>query len=130
QTVVPVAGLLAETAATLTESEAAQLRRVADLPVRDAEELLLSVDRFRESRPELGLTSIERDALLSGFGLFGIRLSVSLLRHGVVSTATELARELTERSGINDLREVLSTLFFSRREVLKSRSGLLALDAL
>lgn len=130
QTVVPVAGLLAETAATLTESEAAQLRRVADLPVRDAEELLLSVDRFRESRPELGLTSIERDALLSRFGLFGIRLSVSLLRHGVVSTATELARELTERSGINDLREVLSTLFFSRREVLKSRSGLLALDAL
>lgn len=130
QTVVPVAGLLAETAATLTEAEAAQLRRVADLPVRQAEELLLSVDRFRDSMPELGLTSIERDGLLSRFGLFGIRLSVSLLRHGVVSTATELAHELADRSGVNELREVLSTLFYARREVLKSRSGLLALDAL
>lgn len=130
QTVVPVAGLLAETAATLTETETGQLRRVADLPVREADELLLSADRFSQLKPELGLTSLEREGLLGRFGLFGIRLSSTLLRRGVASTATELAGHLAERSGIGDLREVLGSLFFERRDVLKSRSVLLALDAL
>jgi hypothetical protein len=130
QTVVPVAGLLAETAATLTEAEVAHLRKVAALPVSDAESLLLSADRFAELMPALGLTSIEREALLGRFGLFGIRLVASLVRHGVATTATELAAELTDRSGISELREVLNTLFFQRRDVLKSRSALLALDRL
>jgi hypothetical protein len=130
QTVVPVAGLLAETAATLTESEVAQLRKVAQLSVREAEALLLSADRFVQQMPELGLTSIEREALLSRFGMYGVRLVVSMMRHKVATTATELAAELTDRSGISDLREVLSSLFFERRDVLKSRSALLALDRL
>jgi hypothetical protein len=130
QTVVPVAGLLAETAATLTETEVAQLRKVAALPVREADELLLSADRFGQLRPELGLTSIERESLLARFGLFGIRLATTLLRRGAASTATDLAEQLTERSGVTELREVLSSLFFERRDVLKSRSALLALDAL
>lgn len=130
QTVVPVAGLLAETAATLTEPEVAQLRRVAELPAREADELLLSADRFGQEQPGLGLTSIEREQLLARFGLFGLRLATALLRHGVVATATELAAELTNRSGVAELREVLGSLFFERRDVLKSRSALLALDAL
>ncbi|HET6212294.1 MAG TPA: dynamin family protein, partial [Micromonosporaceae bacterium] len=128
QSVLPVAGLLAETAVTLTENEVRQLRRVAEVPVRDAEELLLSADRFVELMPELGLTSIEREALLARFGLFGVRLVATLLRQNVAGTASELARELADRSGLGDLREVLGSLFFERRDVLKSRSALLALD--
>ncbi len=130
QTVVPVAGLLAETAVTLTETEVAQLRRVADVPVREADDLLLTADRFAERMPELGLTSLEREALLRRFGLFGVRLASTLLRRGVASTATELARDLAERSGLGELQEVLRSLFFERRDVLKSRSALLAVDAL
>jgi hypothetical protein len=130
QTVVPVAGLLAETAVSLTETEVAHLRRLADYPARQIEELLLSADRFVDTMPELGLTSIERQQLLARFGLFGVRLASTLLRRGVVSNATELARELTERSGLDELTDVLSSLFFERRDVLKSRSALLALDAL
>ncbi|SNR35223.1 Dynamin family protein [Haloechinothrix alba] len=130
QTVLPIAGLLAETAATVTETEVAQLRRVAAVPVREADELLLSADRFAQRMPELGLTSIEREWLLDRFGLFGLRLATTLLRHQAVSTATELAGQLAERSGIGQLREVLTSLFFERRDVLKSRSALLALDAL
>ncbi|GIE84376.1 dynamin family protein [Actinoplanes regularis] len=127
QSVVPVAGLLAETAATLTETEFARLRRISELPVAQAEQLLLTVDRFVQAQPELGLTSMEREALLFRFGLFGLRLSAALLRHGTCATATELSRELTERSGLGQLREVLGSLFLDRREVLKSRSALLAL---
>jgi hypothetical protein len=130
QTVVPVAGLLAETAATLTEAEVKHLRKIADRSAREAEDLLLSADRFVEKMPELGLTSIERQHLLDRFGLFGVRLASILLRRGVVSTATELAKELTERSGLNDLRQVLASLFFERRSILKCRSALIALDAL
>jgi Dynamin family len=130
QTVLPVAGLLAETAVTLTETEVGQLRRVADLDVRPAEELLLSADRFLELMPELGLTSIEREALLARFGLFGVRLAAMLLRRGVAATAGELSRELVARSGLTELREVLASLFFERSDILKSRSALLALDSL
>jgi len=130
QTVVPVAGLLAETAVTLTETEVAQLRRVADVPVREADDLLLTADRFVERMPELGLTSLEREALLKRLGLFGVRLASTLLRRGVASTATELARDLGERSGLGELQDVLRSLFFERRDVLKSRSALLALDTL
>jgi hypothetical protein len=130
QTVVPVAGLLAETAATVTEAEVAQLRVIAQLPVPQAEALLLSADRFVNLMPELGLTSLEREALLARFGMYGVRLATTLLRHKVVSTATELATELSDRSGIGDLRDVLATLFFERGDVLKSRSALLALDRL
>ncbi|HEX6967857.1 MAG TPA: dynamin family protein [Micromonosporaceae bacterium] len=130
QTVVPVAGLLAETAMTLTETEVAQLRRIAQLPAREADGLLLSVARFTDSMPELGLTSIEREALLGRLGIFGIRLATTLLRREVVSTATELARELTERSGLTELQEVLGSLFFERKDILKSRSALLTLDTI
>jgi hypothetical protein len=127
QSVVPVAGLLAETAVTLTETEVAQLRRIADLPAREAEDLLLTVDRFAQAKPELGLTSIEREALLARFGLFGVRLTSTLLRRKVATTATDLSRELADRSGLNHLRDIIGSLFLQRRDVLKSRSALLAL---
>jgi hypothetical protein len=129
QTVVPVAGLLAETAVTLTETEVAQLRRLAELSIKDADALLLTADRFTARMPELGLTSIEREALLARFGLFGLRLGAALLRRGVASTATDLARELADRSGLRELQQVLGSLFFERRDVLKSRSALLAVEA-
>lgn len=129
QTVLPVAGLLGETAATLTEAEVQQLRRIATLTPAEVEELMLSTDRFVNSRPELGITSTERLALLGRFGIFGIRISAAMLRRGVSSTASELARELFDRSGLVDLQNVLNSLFFERREVLKSRSALLALSA-
>ncbi|WP_305785742.1 dynamin family protein [Symbioplanes lichenis] len=127
QSVVPVAGLLAETAVTLTEVEVARLRRIAALPVREAEDLLLSADRFVNTMPEVGLTTLEREALLGRFGLFGVRLTSTLLRRQVATTATGLSRELAERSGLTQLREIIGSLFLERRDVLKCRSALLAL---
>lgn len=127
QTVVPVAGLLAETGATLTEAEFARLRMVADLPKPVRDRLLLTADRFVTSTPELALSDQERARLLDRFGLFGVRLSVTMLRHGVAATAGQLSAELLERSGVNDLREALESLFLQRRDVLQCRSALLSL---
>jgi hypothetical protein len=129
QTVVPVAGLLAETATTLTETELAHLRTVSAHDSRVVEELLLSTDRFLTTMPELGLTELERQHLLDRFGVFGVRLSSTLLRRRMATTATELARELTVRSGLDELRAVLHSLFIERRDVLKCRSALLAVEA-
>lgn len=130
QTVVPLAGLLAETAATVTQEEFANLSRVAALAPNEVEDLLVSADRFLVERPELRLTDLERAALLDRFGVFGVRLGSVLIRQGVTTTATTLAQELTRRSGLADLHEVLRSLFFDRRDVLKSRSALLAVDSL
>jgi hypothetical protein len=129
QTVVPVAGLLAETAVTLTEAEVAQLRTIAGRTPKEVEALLLTADRFLTQLPDLGLTEFERARLLERFGVFGVRLATMILRRGPV-TATELARDLAERCGLEELRTVLQSLFFARGEVLKSRSALLAVDAL
>jgi hypothetical protein len=79
--------------------------------------------------PELGLTSFERQHLLDRFGIFRVRLASTILRRGPV-TATDLARDLAERSGLEELQGVLHSLFFTRRDVLKSRSALLALSDL
>jgi hypothetical protein len=130
QTVVPVAGLLAETAVTVTEEEVSHLRTIAELPVPAAEAQLLTADRFTDPDSDSALAAADREALLARFGLIGVRLAAAMLRRKVVTTATDLARELAGRSGIGELRDVLSSLFFERRDVLKSRSALLALDAL
>jgi hypothetical protein len=41
---------------------------------------------------------------------------------------TKLSTELVRRSGLDDLREVLNIQFTERRDLLKARSALLALD--
>jgi hypothetical protein len=126
QTVVAVAGLLAQTGRTLRQREFAALTALSELPRAEMDALLLSADRFVNSAAE-ALDSAARSALLERFGLFGIRLGVTLIRQGVVDP-TKLSAELVRRSGLDDLRDVLNVQFTERRDLLKSRSALLALD--
>jgi hypothetical protein len=127
QTVVPVAGLLAQAGTTLRQSEYQALTALAAAPRDDVEALLLSADRF--VRLDAPLPSAERAGLLARLGLFGIRLSTALIRQGATS-APALAAELVRRSGLDELRRVLSTQFAERRDLLKARSALLALTQL
>src|SRR3954469_1655163 len=119
--VVPVAGLLGAAGATLREQEYRVLAAVAALPMAEVVELLLTADRFAVSDPERG-------RVLGRLGLFGVRLSVRLIRERAVADAGELARALTEHSGIDRLREVFAAQFVGRSEVLKARSALAVLD--
>ena len=123
QNVVAVAGLLAETGRTLRHGEHAALTALAASRV-DTEAQLLSVDRFLRAGPG----DPGRQRLLDRFGLFGIRLSTSLIRQGA-DTPQALAAELVARSGLDELEQVLHTQFTERRDVLKARSALLAVDA-
>ncbi len=130
QIVVPVAGLLAETAATLTQAEFRSLQQLAEVPTKEMERVMLSADRFVEAKPETPLTSLERRELLDRFGLFGVRLSLALMRRKVVQSSVELSEELTTRSGLSELQTVLTTLFVDRSDVLKARSALLVVERL
>ena len=123
--VVPVAGLIAETGATLRETHVGW-RQIAALPETSRDRLLLSVERFRD--PDLNPLSEEiREELLERLGLFGLRLSVGLLADGTARTATDLSGALLERSGIRDLQRALADRYGARAQALKARSALAAL---
>ncbi len=130
QTVVPVAGLVAEAAATLNEEEYRALARLAEAPRAERDALTLSADRFANAETSVALTPIDRAHLLARFGLFGIRLSASLVRLGAAPSAGRLAAELSQRSGLEELRRILQSQFSARAELLKARSALGALNAL
>ncbi len=131
QTVVPVAGLLAQTGASLTEDEYRALVRLARLPSETRSAMLLSVDRFTSESPEFDvLLPAERDHLLARLGLFGIRVSIRLILDGEAAGAGQLASVLRALSGIEELKSVLSNQFSRRADVLKSRTALLAIESL
>ena len=128
QTVVPVAGLLAETAGTLGQDEYEAIRHVAAAEPTAVEEALLSVDRF-VTTPMEGVGGDVRSALLTRLGLFGVRLAVSLVHDGTAPSAPRMAAELRRASGIEALESILLTQFAHRRDVLKARAALAVVDA-
>ncbi len=124
--VVPVAGLIAETGATLREAQFGWLRDVAVLPEPRRADLLRSVERFRD--PELNPLGEEiREELLARLGMYGLRLAVGLLASGEVRSATGLSQALLERSGIRELARVLAERYAARSQPLKARSALASL---
>jgi predicted GTPase len=132
QTVVPVSGLVAQAATTLTEAEYRAFKALAEAPRADSDALLLTVDRFVADGPEVPttVTAAEREQLLARFGLYGVRTAIRMIRLGAASSATELATQLREVSGIEELRHLLMTLFAERRDVLKAWVALGSLEAL
>ena len=130
QAVVPVSGLLALTARTLRQREFAALEKLAGVDPADLAKAMLSVDRFvREDTggsPALPVDAATRAALLDRFGMFGIRISIAVLRSGV-SDSVALAQELLERSGLVALRDVIDQQFAQRSDLLKAHTALLSL---
>lgn len=127
-TVTPVSGLLALTAQTLQEREAALIRHVAALDARVLAGALLSADRFAGTA-EVELSDADSRHLLDRLGMFGLRFAVAEVRSGRAHTATDLARSLTNVSGIAAVRGLLEGHFAARARALKARSAVQALRA-
>ena len=126
QAVVPVSGLLALTARTLRQSEFAALQKLTGVEPAALNTAMLSADRFVRDDPTLPVDSATRAQLLDRFGMFGLRISLALLRAGV-DDADSLAADLLERSGLVALREVIDQHFAQRSDQLKSHTALVAL---
>jgi len=126
QEVLPVAGLLAATAMTLREEEFVVLRELAQIDRGVLLDALTSVDRFTANNSALGPIE-QRVDLLHRLGLFGVRLSLTLITRGNTPSSQQLKQQLVEVSGLNRLRAALQNQFATRADVLRSRSVLLAL---
>ena len=128
QTVLPIAGLLAQAGATLRQDEHDAIAALAGSDRQVTNRLLRSTDRFVAESDTLTVPSQVRSALLDRLGLFGVRLGVSLVRVGTVRSSNELAAAFLEHSGIDALREALTSQFRDRADLLKARSALTALE--
>jgi hypothetical protein len=129
--VIPVAGLLAETARTLRQVEYDALSEFAALDRDAREDLLLSANRFAKGHVPgqlLGNPDV-RTRLLSRFGVFGLRLGVVLIRDGH-DTASSLSDELVRRSGLEQVLTALEKNFAGRAETLKTRTALASVASL
>ena len=127
--VVPVAGLIAETGATLRQQEFGWLRDIAQLTTDRQDALLVCVDRFRD--PELHPHDSQvREELLRRFGLFGLRTAVGLIVAGRVHTATGLSEALLGMSGIRELQRLLAERYAARAQALKARTALTGLRSI
>jgi hypothetical protein len=129
QTVVPIAGLLAESATTLRQEEFRAFELLATAGGGITEPLLLSADRFAAPDADVAVDGQTRRLLLERFGVFGVRLAVTLLRRRDATTAPQMAEKLLRASGLGELRRVLDSQFAARSDVLKARAGLVAVDA-
>lgn len=127
--VVPVSGLVASAATSLREDEFRCLARVAGAPLDDVQALLLTADDVVDPSSRVPVGVLEREHLLGRLGLWGLRVSVHLVRSGAVHDGAGLARELLSRSGLATLRDVLAVQLTSRSAAFKARSALAVLDA-
>ena len=126
QAVVPVSGLLALTARTLRQSEFVALQKLAAVDAAELTKAMLSVDRFVREDVQLPVDATTRAALLERFGMFGVRISIAVLRAGITDSVA-LADELLERSGLIALRDVVDQQFAQRSDLLKAHTALLSL---
>jgi hypothetical protein len=121
-TVVPVIGLVAESAetATLTESDAKAVAALARIDPERFERMLWSADRFVNA--ECDVSQHDRERLLALLDLYAIRRSVAMAATGV-SGATALRRALSEMSGIAKVKGLLAEYFGRKDHLLKARSA-------
>ncbi len=125
--VVPVAGLIAETGATLREAQFGWLRTVA-APARGQPRPSAAVGRsVPRSRAEPPRRGDPRGTARRGSGCSGSGSRCGLLVDGEVRTSTELSAALLERSGIRELQRILAERYAGRAQALKARSALAAL---
>jgi hypothetical protein len=115
----PIASLVAAGAATLPESEFADLSQLARLPpdllARRAGLGPLFTSRDYDDIP---VPATRRRALFGRLGGYGIVLGCALIRDGM-DNADGLRRELIERSGMPAFRNLLTGHFGNRADVIK-----------
>ncbi|HME77198.1 MAG TPA: dynamin family protein [Mycobacterium sp.] len=120
-TVLPVSGLLAETALTghLTEADARALAHLEPLEEFELAGILSGQDETDLDREDV-------DRLLELIGDYGILYARTLASQGAIA----LAQWLADKSGLTAVHEQITRRFLRRSEVLKARHILTQLEKL
>lgn len=121
--VIPVAGLVGLGGRTLRQGDFVALRSLANGDRAAVDGMLLTADRFRRPDSPTAVSPAVRTDLLGRLGLFGVRLSVALIRTGISDAAT-LAEELVRRSGLRELQRLVDVTFTQRSAQLKAGTAL------
>jgi hypothetical protein len=127
--VLPVSGLLALAGRMLRHGDYVALRTLAGAPQADVEKMLLTADRFVREEAPVPVAQGIRLALLDRLGMFGLRLSLALIRAGIGDAQT-LADELVRRSGLAELQRLIAVHFTRRGQQLKAGTALRAVEGL
>lgn len=128
--VLPVIGLLAETAETgeFTSADADVLRALAKLDETTRETLLLSADLFTSW--ECDVPAGTRSRLLERMDLFGVRRALEALDAEPTMTAGALRRTLLDSSGLAAVMSRLDSVFRARADGIKAAAALASVMAL
>ncbi|WP_326568964.1 GTPase [Amycolatopsis rhabdoformis] len=127
QGVIAVAAQLAYGARAFTEDEFELLAAFAAVPREELERYVLSVDAFTDPAFPGPVSVDTRRSLVSRFGLFGVKLALTLIRTGSDSRV-KLSTELVRRSGLGELRDTVAGCFAARAEALKARTAVVRLE--
>lgn len=128
--VLPVIGLLAETAETggFTSTEADALRQLSELDSDARSTMLLSADLFTSW--ECAVPAEVRARLLERLDLYGIRRALEEIDADPEITAGALRRRLLDASGLAEVTERLSSAFRARADGIKAAAALASVTAL
>jgi hypothetical protein len=131
--VVPVAGLVAETALgdQFTEGDMRPLRHLHKFAAGSPADItvaLRTADDFR-AHPALPLPAGDRDRLLGMLGIYGIRVALGALDSGI-GGAAGLLRALRQASGIDALLTQLQRQFVELADPLRARWAIEVLDGI
>ncbi|MDI6105065.1 dynamin family protein [Actinoplanes sp. NEAU-A12] len=128
--VVPVAGLLAETAEAgrLTGADRDALARLAALPAAELDVMLLSADLFRSRPAPVGPD--QRERLLTRLDLYGVGFACAQLAAEPRLGTGELVRRLAAASGLARLTATVDQTFRWRSDAIKAGWALTRLERL
>jgi GTP-binding protein EngB required for normal cell division len=127
QTVVPVSGLLAETAAIIRQSDYDDLVNLARAH-SDDRLFLVSADRYLNAQ-DAQVPTERRRRLIELLGMYGLRVAMAWIADGQITRASHLAAALRSISGLDRLEQELEQRFGARAGVLKSRWALARAEA-
>lgn len=128
-TVVPLAGLVAETVRSgrFSEADGVALRQLATLEPARLRLLLLSADRFATA--DTLVAPEARRRLVTTLGLFGVRRAVAAIQAGTASSPA-LAAVLERDSGFGAVFEGVDEVFRRRADAIKASAALAQLTAI
>ncbi|MFF0148033.1 hypothetical protein ATK36_2013 [Amycolatopsis sulphurea] len=127
QGVIAVAAQLAYGARASTNDEFELLAAFAAVPREELERHLLSVDAFVDPAFPGPVSAETRRSLVTRFGLFGVKLALTLIRTGC-DTRPKLSTELVRRSGLGELRDTIAGCFAARADALRARTAVICLE--